>query len=137
MDKVQFGTTILPETADAIERLAKLEDKSKGEMVDIAIAAYDRGEVESEVPIVEGDTISLPVPLDRDMLVDCIGNLIAAGRTQLHENYVLSALGIVRSQVVRSLPQYKEGETMRREWQERREASGRPLSYTQKGAALK
>lgn len=137
MEKVQFGTTVLAETVQAIERLTKMEDKTKGEIVDLAIAAYDRGEVLPEVPVVEGEMISLPVPQDRDMLADCIGNLVAATRARMHENHVLSALGVVRSQVVRSLPEYKDAERMRQEWQERRETAGRPLSYTQKGATLK
>lgn len=132
--KVQFGTTVLNETAEAIERLSRIEGKSKGELVDLAIAAYDRGELPDD-SLEPGESFSLLVPRDRDMLADCIGNLVSL--SGLHENQVLGALGAVRSKVIRSLPEYKDAERMRKEWQERRDLASRPLTYTQKGASIK
>ena len=135
MEKVQIGTTVMPETVEAIERLMKVEGKTKGEMLDIVVAAYDAAPKEMDAEILGPESITLPTPKDREMLVDCIMNLLKVAG--LHENYVLSGMSLARAEYLRGLPEWKDGERMRSEWAARREAAGRPLSYTQKGAPLK
>jgi hypothetical protein len=135
-DRIQFNTTVAKETSERIGELAKLEGKNKGEFIDHIVAMWSAGEMEFEEKEVP-DSITLPVPRDRQMMVDCIGSLIAAGRGVLHENYVIGALVDAKSEFVKTLPEYKDAERMRAEWGARREAQPKTLAYDRKGPSLK
>ena len=136
-EKVQFGTTVLQETVEAIERLAKVEGKSKGEFIDIAVAAYDAEPVIVDTPELPDDaSVVIAIPRDRDMLVQAIHNLLHSCKDHIHDQDIGKAFAISRGEWQKGLPEYQSAERMRSEWQARRETAARPLSYTKKGASL-
>jgi hypothetical protein len=135
-NKKQLATSVDADVMEAIKRLCSIEGVSQGELVSRLVRSYDAIPIPDDEEIDESELLSLPVPRDRDMLKDSICNLIAKAPS-LHENYVLGALGLARAEYVKGLPMYKEAQTLRAEWEARREAQGRPLSYTAKGASLK
>lgn len=135
--KAQLATQVDQDVKDAIVRLSQLEGVSQGELVGIAVRAYDAGEVLNDDPELPDDAkITLPIPRDREMLVDCIFNLLSAAKSCIHPTYVMAAMGMAKAQYQKGLPEYKAAEQMRQEWQARREASTRPLAYTKKGPSL-
>jgi hypothetical protein len=138
MEKVQFGTTVLPETIQTIERLAKVEGKSKGELIDLVVAAYDSEPVIKETPEIPDDaSVLIAIPRDRQMLIQAFANLLHSCSDFIHENEIWKAFAEARLNFQKALPEYQSAERMRLDWQARREAASRPLSYTQKGPSLK
>ena len=136
-EKVQFGTTVMPETVEAIERLAKVEGKSKGEFIDIAVAHYDSAPVIQETPDLPDEaSVVVPIPRDRQMLIEVFGNVIESCVSFIHQDEIWKALLIARTTYQKTLPEFKSAERMRAEWQARRADGSRPLSYTKKGASL-
>ncbi len=137
-EKVQFGTTVQPETAAAIERLTKAEGCTKGELIDLAVAHYDK------VPIVTEDAPELPddasvvilIPRDKDMLVDAIGNLIASCKAYIHTDDIWKGFIWARHEFQTTLPEFKAAEKMRAEF-DARHAARTNLTYTKRGESLK
>lgn len=73
--------------------------------------------------------LSVYVPRDRDMLAAALIQVIDAAKPYVHENYILSALGLARTHVVKGLPEYQDAEKWRKRWEEIREQGARPLTY--------
>ena len=139
MGKVQFGTTVQVETVATIERLAKLEGRSKGELIDIVVAAYDKEpEIITDAPELPDDAkVAILIPKDKDMLVDAIGNLIASCKAHIHTDDIWRGFVWARHEFQKTLPEYKSAERMRAEHEARRAAGTRTLEYTKKGPSLK
>lgn len=136
-EKVQFGTTVQPETVEAIERLTKAEGKTKGEIVDIAVAAYDaEPKILAGVELPDDASMVVAIPRDVEMLQDAFGNVIQSCAAFIHPDDIWKAFARTRQAYQKSFPDFKTAERMRAEWQARREVASRPLSYTKKGASL-
>lgn len=73
--------------------------------------------------------ITVYLPRDRDMMAAGLIQIIDAAKPFLHENYILSALGLARTHVVKGLPEYQDAEKMRKRWQETKDNGARPLTY--------
>lgn len=136
--KAQLATQVDQDVKDTIARLAKLEGVSQGDLVGIAIRAYDAEPkvIEDAPELADDASIVLLIPRDRDMLIQSLANLLHSCEPYIHSTEVWKAFAIARQTFQKSLPEYQTAEKMRAELTARREAGSRPLSYTKKGPSL-
>ncbi len=132
------GLRLSGATVETIERLAKAEGVGKAELVELAVAHYDKE------PIVTEDAPELPddasvvilIPRDKDMLVDAIGNLIASCKAYIHTDDIWKGFVWARHEFQKGLPEFKAAEKMRAEF-DARHAVRTNLTYTKRGESLK
>ena len=137
--KAQLATQVDQDVKEAIARLAKLEGVSQGDLIGIAVRAYDaEPEVMTDAPeLPDNASVAILIPRDKDMFVDAIGNLIASCKAHVHPDDIWKGFVWARHEFQKTLPEFKSAERMRAEHQARREAAVRPLEYTKKGPSLK
>lgn len=108
----------------------------KGELIDLAVATLD-AKPKLDAPELSDDAkITLPIPRDRDMLRDCVMNLISVAASHVHKIDMVTGLNLAHREYLKGLPEYKDAEKMRQEHAARRESAGRTMTYTKKGPPL-
>jgi hypothetical protein len=133
------GLRLSAGTVEVIERLAKAEGVGKAELVELAVANYDREPIvlpgdEPELP--DDASVTVLIPKDKDMLVDAIGNLIASCKAYIHTDDIWKGFIWARHEFQTTLPEFKAAEKMRAEF-DARHAQKASLSYTKRGESLK
>lgn len=127
--KAQLATQIDDDAMIAIRRLAKAEGISHGELIARLVRAYDETPVPEPSDAPDGSTITVYLPRDRDMMAAAFVQIIDAVTPFMHENTMLSAIGLARTHIVKGLPEYQDAEAMRQRWQFTRDNGARPLTY--------
>lgn len=137
-NKVQAGFRLAPATVETIERLSKAESVGKGELVDLAVAHYDKEPIVTETPELPDDaSVVILIPRDQKMLEEAFGNLIATCAPYIHSDHIWKAFICARHDFQKDLPEFKSAERMRADFDARRAAATRPLAYDRKGPSLK
>lgn len=129
LGKAQLATQIDEDALLLIRQLSKAEGVSQGDFIARLVRAFDETPSPEPPELDDEASLSVYVPRDRDMMAAAFVQIIDASKAFLHENYMLSALGLARTHVVKGLPEYQDAEKMRKRWQDIRDNGARPLTY--------
>jgi hypothetical protein len=128
-EQVALAVNVEPEVLDTVRRLAKAEGVSQGALIERLVIGYDNTPIPENPEEPDEDTLSVYLPRDRDMMAAAFIQIVDASKPFIHENHMLSALGLARTHVVKGLPEYQDAEKMRKRWQDTRDNGSRPLTY--------
>ena len=128
-EKVALAVNVDPDVLETVRRLAKAEGVSQGGLIERLVTSYDDTPIPDAPDEPDEDLLTVYLPRDRDMMAAAFIQIIDASQPFIHENHMLSALGLARTHVVKGLPEYQDAEKMRKRWQDIRDNGARPLTY--------
>ena len=129
-NQAQLATIVDADVLEIVRRLSKAEGVSHGELIGRLVRAYDETPPPVECELEDDASMSVYVPRDRDMLAAAFVAIVDAAKPIMHENHILSAMGLARTHLIKGLPEYQDAEKWRKRWQEIRDNGARPLTYS-------